>query len=79
MTGFDYSALAELYPGKRTSRFRTVRYHRFKSAAEALRYLVEDMPPSLLAGAILEVNEERYEADAIHALYNDQAYPLTRA
>lgn len=79
MTQFDYSALAELYPGKSFTRSRGLRYRRFETAAEALRYLLEDMPPAQLRGAVLEVNEERFEADEIGALYNDEAYPLARA
>ena len=77
--GFDYTASAELYPGKRTTRFRTVRYRRFDSTAKALRYLMEEMPSELLAGAILETEERRFGADQITALYKDKAYPLPRA
>ncbi|SDG61988.1 hypothetical protein [Pelagibacterium luteolum] len=76
---FDYTASAELYPGKRSTRFRTVRYHRFNTTAEALRYLIEEMPPELLAGAVLETEDQRFEGDQLSALYQDQAYPLPRA
>lgn len=31
---FDYSASAELYFGKRTTRFRSIRYLRFETSAE---------------------------------------------
>jgi len=79
MTTFDYAAFAELYPGKRYAKSRPVRYRRFATAAEALRYLVEDMPPESLRGAVLEVNEERFEAGQFGALYEDEAYPLARA
>lgn len=79
IAGFDYSASAELYPGKRSKRFRTVRYHRFDTTAEALRYLIEEMPPELLPGAILETEEHRFESGDIKALYDDAAYPLARA
>lgn len=79
MTGFDYSAHAELYLGKRFRKSGAVRYHRFDTAAEALRFLVEDMPAEVMRGAVLEVDEERFEADRIGALYNDRAYPLARA
>ena len=77
--GFDYKASAELYPGKRSIRYRTIRYRRFESTAKALRYLMEEMPPELLAGAILETEERRFGADQITALYKDEAYPLPRA
>ncbi|MCX2723049.1 hypothetical protein [Roseibium salinum] len=75
----DYTASAELYPGKRSARFRSLGYRRFDTTAEALRYLIEDMPVELLAGAILETEEQRFRADEIAALYADDAYPLPRA
>ncbi len=79
MTGFDYAAMAEVYSGWRSTRQRTLSYHRFETAAEALRFLIEDMPPDQLTGAILEIDEERFEASQITALYQDEAYPLARA
>jgi hypothetical protein len=78
VTKFDYSALAELYPSKSFYKSRTVRYRRFDNAAEALKYAIEEMPAELLRGSMLEVEEERYEGDAIRALYDDPAYPLAR-
>lgn len=76
---FDYAARAELYPGKRSKRFRTIGYRRFDTTAEALRYVVEEMPSELLAGAILETEDHRFGADRIAELYKDNAYPLPRA
>lgn len=76
---FNYAASAEVYPGRRSTRFRAVRYHRFDTTAEALRYLFEEMPPELLAGAVLETEEQRFEVDQIAALYQDDAYPLPKA
>lgn len=75
---FDYAASAELYPGKRSRRLRTIGYHRFDTTAEALRYVIEEMPPELMAGAIIETEEHRFEADQIAELYADDAYPLPR-
>ncbi|RUT33023.1 hypothetical protein EMQ25_07815 [Arsenicitalea aurantiaca] len=79
MTDFDYSATAELYPSRSHFRSRQVQYRRFNSAAEALRYAMEEMPPELFRGALLEIDEERYEGDAIRALYEAADYPLPRA
>ena len=76
---FDYAASAELYPGKRSRRLRTIGYHRFDTTAEALRYVIEEMPTELLAGAVLETEEQRFGADRIAELYEDDAYPLPRA
>lgn len=78
-TCFDYSAAAGLFLAKGSARFRSVRYLRFDTGAEALRYLVEEMPPELLSGAVLETGDKRLEGSAITALYQDSAYPLARA
>ena len=79
MTHFDYSAFAELFPGKRPFRSPSDRYRRFDTAAEALRYAMEEMPRDLLRGSMLEVEEERFEAAQIDMLYHAKEYPLVRS
>jgi hypothetical protein len=78
MTHFDYSAPAELFPGKTTRGQRKVGYKRFSSAAEAVRYVIEDLPAVLVKGSLIEVDERRFEANGIRALYDDAAFPLER-
>lgn len=73
----DYSAPAELFPGKRAG-VNSIRYRRFPTAAEALRYAIEDMHRDLLNGAMLEINERRYPGAQLRALYDAEAYPLKR-
>ena len=78
LSGFDFKAPAELYP----SRSRRVRgpfsYKRFNTAAEAVRFAVEQMPEGALLGATLEVNESRYTEAEMRALYDSPAFPLKR-
>jgi len=76
MFTFDYTASAELFAIQGRS---GLRYRRFARAAEAIRYAIEKLSPKVLSGTSLEVNDERYNATQIRALYESQHYPLTRA
>ena len=76
---FDYNAPAELFPGRNIKGGRQVKYKRFDSAAEALRFAVEEMPAPALLGAFLEVDEARFGPQEIRYLYENAAYSLTRA
>ena len=77
---FDYDAAAELFPSRRQkSRRRPIGYRRFGHAADAIRFAIEELPPEFLLGACLEVDEERYNNQAIRRLYDSMDYPLTRS
>lgn len=78
MPRFDYSMPAELFPSRRYAKSLS-RYRRFPSAAEAIRYAVEDMPAGWLVGTNLVVGGGRYEGAAIRALYDANTYPLERS
>jgi hypothetical protein len=79
MPNFNYSAGAELFPLIRRKFTKgPVGYKRFTSAAEAIRFAVEELAPDLLRGAYLEVAEERFDANGIRNLYESDTYPLVR-
>ena len=79
MPKFNYDALAEVYPSRRYAQSRSRRsIAAFDRAAEAIRYIVEELPAQWLAGSHLEVNEQRFEGAAIRELYEAADYPLAR-
>ena len=51
MPKFDYEALAELYPSRRYAKSQQTQYRRFDRAADAIRYVIEEMPGTWLAGS----------------------------
>jgi hypothetical protein len=77
MVAFDYNAPADFFPGRGRVR-RSIQYRRFDTAAEAIRFAVEEIPAPLLLGAYLQVDDERFAADEIRALYASKAYPFAR-
>ena len=79
LNGFDYNAPAELFPSRSKKSRGHITYKRFDTAAEALRFAVEEMPGPALLGAYLEVDEARFGLQEIRSLYESDAYPLMRA
>lgn len=78
MDNFNYDDSAELYPTRRYAKSQQAQYRRFSRAADAIRFAIEEMPGKWLPGTHLEVNEKRFEGEAIRALYDAAGYPLPR-
>jgi hypothetical protein len=78
MSAFDYDASAELYSRTGAGRNKTLKYHRFERASEAIRHAMEDIPSLALRGCSLDVADETYVGQAILPLYESADYPLPR-
>jgi len=76
---FDFTAAAELFPCRYGKSKRPVGYKRFDTAAEAIRFAIEELPAPLLNGSFLEVRDRRFDAGGIRALYEHEDYPFREA
>jgi hypothetical protein len=63
---------------KGSARQQRLGYRRFATAAEAIRFAVEDFPAMRTLGAWLQVGDERFNGEDIHRLYEADNYPLRR-
>ena len=79
LTGFDYNAPAELFPSRSRAGRSRARYMRFDTAAEGLRFVIEELPASAALGAYLVIDEARFGLEEMRSLYENAGYPLTRA
>ena len=66
---FDYSSPAELYLSRR--RGRHADYRRFVTAAEAIRYAVEELRTRRSLAAWMQVGEDRFNKEEINRLYDE--------
>jgi hypothetical protein len=80
MTDFNYDVPGEFYsrksPGYRKP--SGLAYQRFNTAAEAIRFAMEDISPAALGGCTLVVEEERLGVKELKALYVSPSFPLPR-
>jgi hypothetical protein len=78
---FDYNSPAELFIPKRRGegRRQPINYRRFATAAEAIRFAVEEFPAVRTFGAWMRVGNQRYNGDEICRLYESNEYPFSRA
>ena len=65
---FDYSSPAELYLSRR--RGRHTDYRRFATAAEAIRYAVEELRTRRSLHAWMQVGDARFNKEEIRRLYD---------
>jgi hypothetical protein len=53
-------------------------YRRFDTAAEAIRFAMEEFPAIRTFGPWMQVGDARFNGDAIHQLYESRDYPFSR-
>jgi hypothetical protein len=76
---FDYAASAELFMPKRKRGARQpLSYRRFATAAEAIRFAVEELPSVRTLGPWMQVGDERFDSEDILRLYESTSYPRRR-
>jgi Arc/MetJ-type ribon-helix-helix transcriptional regulator len=73
---FDYSSPAELYLSRR--RGRHTDYRRFATAAEAIRYAVEELHSRRSISAWMQVEEDRFNKEEINRLYDEMVILCAR-
>ena len=79
MDKFDYAAQAELFPSRNRKIASKIKYRRFDSAADAIRFAMEELPDALLLGATIQVDDRRLGHQEIRSLYESEHYPLKKA
>jgi hypothetical protein len=79
MRPFNFNTAAELFPAAIRKKKRAgFAYRRFGTAAEAVRFAIEELPADSLNGAYLQVEEARFDQSGIRTLYDSEAFPLPR-
>jgi hypothetical protein len=74
---FDYTTGTELLVDTQSARPSATQIA-VVSAAEAIRFAIEDLPAQFLVGTYLEVGESRLPSAEIRRLYASSHYPLAR-
>ena len=78
MTYPDFHARAELYLGSDRHTATAQGARTFATAAQAIRFAMEEAAPVSLRGASLRVGDTTFARDEIDALYRSPAFPLPR-
>jgi hypothetical protein len=74
---FEYNAPAGLFLSK-VAKGSHIKCRRFATAAEALRYAIDELCTPQAFGAWLEVGDERFNSSEIQRLYDADDYPLRK-
>ena len=76
---FSYEVPAELYStGGPGATKRPMSYRRFDRSADAIRFAIEQLPPIMQRGTVMEIGDARFEITEIRRLYDSSEYPFPR-
>ena len=75
MDNFDYNAPAELFPIRSRRSKRPMSYRRFDTAAQAIRFAIEELPAPMLRGAYLQVEDNRFDSEQIRVCMKTPRIP----
>ena len=75
---FNYNAPAGLFLSK-VAKGNRIKYLRFATAAEALRFAIEELSTHQTFDAWLEVGDDRFDSSEIQRLYEAVDYPLRKS
>jgi len=78
MTNFDYNTRAELYLGSNHRAAAEQGPRAFRTAAQAIRFALEEAAPVSLRGAGLRVGNQYYSGEQLPLLYRSAGFPLPR-
>ena len=78
MTHFDFQAPAALYLGSDAHTAASQGPRSFRTAAQALRFALEEAAPVSLRGASLQLAGKRYDNSQMSRLYRSAHYPYPR-
>ena len=78
MTDMNFQAHAELYLGSDWHQAAAQGPRAFPTAAQAIRFAMEEAAPVSLHGARLKVGDTIVEGEALKWLYRSPDYPLPR-
>jgi hypothetical protein len=78
MDVFDYTAPAELFHPIRLGNRAPLSFRRFATSAEAIKFAIEQLSPAAFHGAVLEIEESRFDGALIRELYESGSFPLGR-
>ncbi len=75
MQPFPYGAPAEMFAASSIRRSSRMNYRRFETAADAIRYVMEDLPAPMQPGTSIQVGDERLGFTEIAELYESVGFP----